>query len=113
MVYALFSLPFLGVLIVVAHRASARRRFAYLWAGSVLFLTPALGPATIAVVPVPFGLLLAIGLIGFRLNDTLAIILWYPKWYLISFPATAVASYAFLRWWSARAQHQSRPGDPS
>jgi hypothetical protein len=64
---------------------------------SVLLLTPSLGPATIAVVPAPFGYLLIPTAITGSWPDLAKWIMTYPLWHAVSFPVTAVVSYSVIR----------------
>lgn len=64
---------------------------------SVLLLTPSLGPATIAIVPVPIGYLVIATAIEWSWRDLVAWVGQYPLWHTISIPATALISYIIVR----------------
>jgi hypothetical protein len=61
-------------------------------------LTPGWAPATITVVPIPFGALLGVAVFTFRWDELTDVVqLAPPSWYWFAFPATAVIVYAFRR----------------
>ena len=60
---------------------------------ATLLLAPSWGPATIVSIPLPFGILLGIGLFGGELNDLFSVIASYPWWHFLAFSITA-----FLSW---------------
>jgi hypothetical protein len=65
---------------------------------SVLLLTPSFGPATIAVVPGPFGYLLLATILGDGWAALIAWVMQYPLWHAIAFPLTALIAYLVVRW---------------
>lgn len=65
---------------------------------ATLLLTPGWAPATITVVPIPFGALLGVAVFTFRWDELTDVVqLAPPSWYWFAFPATAVLVYAFRR----------------
>lgn len=65
---------------------------------AVLLLTPSFSPATIAVVPAPFGYLLLATILGDGWGALIAWVLQYPLWHAIAFPVTALIAYLIVRW---------------
>ena len=66
-------------------------------ATSCMLLTPTLGPATIAVVPVTFGWLLIPTIATWSWPNLATWVATYPVWHALAFPATAVVSYLVAR----------------
>jgi hypothetical protein len=64
---------------------------------SLLLLTPSLGPATIVVVPAPFGYLLIPTAIDGSWTALASWVMSYPLWNAVAFPATAIVSYMIIR----------------
>ena len=64
---------------------------------STLLLTPTLGSATIAVVPVTFGWLLLPSIATGSWSDLANWVMAYPAWHAFAFPATAILAYLVLR----------------
>jgi hypothetical protein len=64
---------------------------------SCLLLTPTLGPATIAVVPVTFGWWFVPTLLTGTWSDLASWVMDYPRWHAFAFPATAFLSYLVIR----------------
>ena len=103
-VAALLFLPFLAIALAVTaligyftKRLSHRTWLPLMVVTSSLLLTPTLGPATIAVVPVTFGWLLVASVATCAWSELGGWIAAYPVWHAIAFPATAVLSYLVLR----------------
>jgi hypothetical protein len=103
-VAATLFLPFLavalGVTFVVACLTRALSRTA--WTALVvvissLLVTPTMGPATIAVVPVTFGWLLIPSIATGSWSELGRWLAAYPVWHAFAFPATAALSYLVLR----------------
>ena len=65
---------------------------------STLLLTPSFGPATIAVVPAPFGYLLLATVLGDGWGSLVAWVMTYSFWHAIAFPVTALVTYLIVRW---------------
>ena len=110
-------LPFLLVLwgisrLLRGHSPTART--AAIVVGATLLFTPGWGPATITIVPVPFGLLLGVAFFTFRWSEFIGVMgLAPPWWYVIAFPVTASIVYVLRRlilsnWrWNGRAASTS------
>ena len=103
-VSAVLFLPFvavaLGVTFVVAFLTRGLSRTA--WTALVvvissLLVTPTMGPATIAVVPVTFGWLLIPSIATGSWSELGGWLTAYPVWHAFAFPATAALSYLVLR----------------
>jgi hypothetical protein len=99
----LFVTLFIPAMLVVAGIAYATRRMAPIprigvfVASATLVLTPSWGPATIVMVPVPFGLHVVLALAHGELRDLASLIADYSIWHAIAFPATATLSYVLAR----------------
>jgi hypothetical protein len=98
--FAIFFLPALLVMAVIwflVRRLSAALRLVILVMSATVLLTPSWGPATIVVVPVPFGFLFVIALFTGEWADLGRWMTLFPIWHSIAFPATAVVSYVIVR----------------
>jgi hypothetical protein len=91
-----FALILWGVSRLV-RRLSPGMRTAAVVLTATLLLTPGWGPATITVVPIPFGALLGVAAFTFRWNELTDVVRLAPSWYLVAFPATAVLAYGFRK----------------
>ena len=60
---------------------------------SMLLLTPSFAPATIVAVPVPFGVILAIGIFAGAIHEVPSLVYLFWQWHIAAFPLTWVASY--------------------
>ena len=103
-VTAALFLPFLaaavGATVVVAFLTRGLGRTAWitlLVVVSSLLVTPTMGPATIAVVPVTFGWLLVPSVATGSWSELGEWLAAYPVWHAFAFPATAGLSYLVLR----------------
>ena len=103
-VAAALFLPFLaaavGATVVVAFLTRGLGRAAWitlLVVVSSLLVTPTMGPATIAVVPVTFGWLLVPSVATGSWSELGGWLAAYPMWHAFAFPTTAVLSYLVLR----------------
>ena len=103
-VAAVLFLPFLavalGVTFIVAWLTRGLGRttwIALVVVVSSLLVTPTMGPATIAVVPVTFGWLLIPSAATGAWSELGAWLAAYPVWHAFAFPATAAISYLVLR----------------
>jgi hypothetical protein len=103
-VAAALFLPFLaaavGATVVVAFLARGLGRTTWitlLVVVSSLLVTPTMGPATIAAVPVTFGWLLIPSVATGSWSELGGWLAAYPVWHAFAFPATAVLSYLVLR----------------
>jgi hypothetical protein len=77
---------------------SLRLRTGLLVAVVTLLFTPVWGPATIAVVPVSFGVLLAASSIALSWSGLMNALELSPAWwYAVAFPATAIVAYGCIR----------------
>ena len=104
LVAALLFLPFLAIALGITAlfgyltRGLSRKTWLpLLVVTSSLLLTPTLGPATIAVVPVTFGWLLIPTIATWSWSNLSSWIAAYPMWHAFAFPATAAISYFVLR----------------
>lgn len=91
-----FTLILWGISRLVRKRAPALRT-AVMVIAATLLLTPGWGPATITIVPIPFGVLLGISLITFRWSERISVMGYAPVWYCVAFPVTALCIYGFRR----------------
>lgn len=103
-VSAALFLPFLaiavGVTFAVAYLTRGLGRTAWttlVVIVSSLLVTPTMGPATIAVVPVTFGWLLIPSIATGSWSELGGWLAAYPVWHAFAFPATAALSYLVLR----------------
>ena len=90
----------LGATFVVAFLTRGLGRTAWttlLAVVSSLLVTPTMGPATIAVVPVTFGWLLIPSVATGSWSELGGWLAAYPMWHTFAFPATAGLSYLVLR----------------
>jgi hypothetical protein len=113
-VSAALFLPFLavalGVTFVVAYLTRGLGRTAWIAlvvVVSSLLVTPTMGPATIAVVPVTFGWLLIPSVATGAWAELGGWLAAYPAWHAFAFPATAAISYLILR--RARPNNSFKP----
>lgn len=75
-----------------------RRRTAVLVVAAGILFMPVWGPATIAVVPVPLGLILLLSAVFLDLHGLPGVLGLTPAWwYPCGFAATALVAYACLR----------------
>ena len=100
----------LGVTFAVAYLTRGLGRTA--WTALVvivssLLVTPTMGPATIAVVPVTFGWLLIPTIATGSWSELGAWLAAYPVWHAFAFPATAALSYLALR--KVRSNNSFKP----
>ncbi len=98
--YLMLAIPAFIVVAIVGYLVrglSLSRRISSVVLASTLLLTPSLGLATIAVVPVPFGILLVLTTIDGNLKHLADWIVSYSLWHTVAFPATAVVSYVVVR----------------
>ncbi|WP_064792103.1 hypothetical protein [Shewanella woodyi] len=58
-----------------------------------LLFTPSWAPATIVVVPIPFGVMLGVGALTGALNEILDLLLLFWWWHLPAFIVTGFISY--------------------
>jgi hypothetical protein len=95
----LTAIMFVAVLAVwfAARRMPDSRRSLVLVVVATLLLTPSWGPATIVVVPVPFGIALLTTLMTWSWSELARWLGMFPLWHAIAFPATACVSYVVVR----------------
>ncbi len=60
---------------------------------SMLLLTPSFAPATVVVVPVPFGVILAIGIFSGAIQEVPSLVSLFWQWHIVVFPLTWGVSY--------------------
>jgi hypothetical protein len=100
LIQLVLALPFAFILCGVSRlvrRLSPGIRTAAIVLTATLLLTPGWGPATITVVPIPFGVLLGITVFTFHWNELKDVIRLAPAWYSVAFPVTAALAYGFRR----------------
>jgi hypothetical protein len=92
--------PLLVVLVLgfITRRSRPATHLSLVVLSSVLLLTPSFGPATIAVVPAPFGYLFLAGLLGDGWDALISWVMQYPLWHAIAFPLTALLTYLVAKW---------------
>jgi len=93
-----FALLLVGILYLLRKRTAFTRTAVFVPLAT-LFFTPAWGPATIAIVPVPFGVIFGISAITLDWGGLIYAINLAPSpyWYFIAFPATAIVAYGLWR----------------
>ena len=92
-----FGLIVWGIMFLVRHRSPYTRAATFVVCVTLL-CTPSWGPATIAMVPVPFGLIFGVAVATFDWHALLNIMGMAPShWYFIAFPVTAIVAYALWR----------------
>jgi hypothetical protein len=91
-----FALIMWGISHIMRKRTQSARTVAIVLAATLMF-TPGWGPATIMIVPVPFGVLFLASLVTFRWNELFGVMDLAPMWYIVAFPATALAAYGCRR----------------
>lgn len=101
LIQLVLAVPFVFILWGVsrlAHRLSPGLRTAAFLITATLLFTPGWAPATVTVVPMPFGALLGVAVFTFRINELTGVVqLAPPSWYLFAFPATAIVAYGLRR----------------
>ena len=98
--YLVLAIPAFIVVAVVGYLVrgfSLASRIAFVVLASTLLLTPSLGSATIAVVPVPFGILLVFTTLDGGWGTLASRLMIDSLWHTVAFPATAVVSYVVVR----------------
>lgn len=78
-------------------RLRASRRSLVLVVVATLLLTPSWAPATIVVVPAPFGFLFLTALLTWTWGELAKWVTMFPLWHAIAFPVTACLSYLLIR----------------
>ena len=88
-----FGLIVWGVMFLVRHRSPYTRATTFVILVTLL-CTPSWGPATIAMAPVPFGLIFGVAAATFHWHALLNIMGMAPShWYVVAFPVTAIVAY--------------------
>jgi hypothetical protein len=107
----MFVPPFIVVLALgfMTRRLRPAARTPLIVISSVLLLTPSFGPATIAVVPAPFGYLLLATILGDGWRALIAWVMQYPLWHAIAFPVTALIAYLIVRWLRPNNSFKPKP----
>lgn len=93
---AITFIPVLGVWFATSRMRSSQRSFVVVIVATLL-LAPSWGPATIVVVPVPFGVLFFTALWTWTWGGLLKWVTMFPLWHAIAFPATAFLSHFLVR----------------
>ncbi len=100
LIYLSFALPFalvMAVICMLVRKFVQLPRIVTLVGSATLLFAPSWAPATIAIVPVPFGLLVGLTVLDGEWAELANWIGRYPMWHAISFPATAVVAYVVVR----------------
>jgi hypothetical protein len=98
--FLMFFIPAFGLVALIGwltRRVPRKVQTPLLVIASCMLLTPTLGPATIAVVPVTFGWLLIPTVLTGSWPDLASWISEYPRWHAFAFPITALAAYLAIR----------------
>ena len=99
-IYLVFALLMLIPIFGVWHITSAASksiRLLFFVLTATLLLTPSWGPATIAFIPMPFGLIFFITLFTWSWGGLLQLVDLAPIWHSLAFPITALIAYAVGR----------------
>ncbi|PLC43418.1 hypothetical protein C0Q88_01440 [Ralstonia pickettii] len=83
-------------------------------AGTALFtaaFTPVLAPATIMLVPVPFGIVLAISLLTGSMQEVLGLFALAPRWNAVSAACTAAIAAPTMWWFLSKASRNKHEVD--
>ena len=97
LIYCVASLIVIPLAAAVADSVPARYQPLAVACVVCIGLTPSFAPATIALVMVPFGLLVALGLFSGDVGELGALVGVFWIWHLIAFPTTFFATYAIVR----------------
>lgn len=95
LIFILFLLLCLGALIKFLPYKFQRLAFVV---AAMLLLTPSWGPATIVAVPLPFGVLLCIGLFSGALHELPSLFALFVWWHVIAFTVTGLLSWLASIW---------------
>lgn len=93
---AVMFVPVLAAWFAVRRMPDPRRSLVVVVVATLL-LTPSFGPATIAAVPVPFGILFLATLFTWSWGELANWVLMFPLWHVVAFPATACVAYFLVR----------------
>lgn len=93
---AIMFVPVLGAWLATKRMRDSARSLVLVVVATLL-LTPSWGPATIVVVPVPFGVLFLTTLLTWTWGEFAKWVTMFPLWHAIAFPATACVSYFLVR----------------
>lgn len=93
---ALMFVPVLGAWFATKRMSDSRRTLVLIVVVTLL-LTPSWGPATIVVIPVPFGTLFFTALLTWSWGELARWVGMFPLWHAIAFPATACGSFILIR----------------
>jgi hypothetical protein len=83
-------------------------------AGTALFMTvftPVLAPATIMLVPVPFGIVLAISLLSGSMQELPGLFALAPGWNAVSAACTFAIAAPAMWWFLSKAPHNKHEVD--
>jgi len=83
-------------------------------AGTALFMTaftPVLAPATIMLVPVPFGIVLAISLLSGSMQEVPGLFALAPGWNAVSAACTFAIAAPAMWWFLSKASHNKHEVD--
>lgn len=93
---AMMCVPVLGAWFATRRMRDSRRSL-LLVVVATLLLAPSWGPATIVVVPVPFGILFLSTLWTWNWGELARWVAMFPLWHAIFFPATACLCFLLIR----------------
>lgn len=93
---AIMFVVVLGVWFATRRMRDSRRSFVLVVVATLLF-TPSWGPATIVVVPVPFGILFLTALLTWTWGDLARWVAMFPLWHAVAFPLIACVSFYLVR----------------
>jgi hypothetical protein len=94
---AIMFVPVLGVGFATKRMTHSRRSLVLVVVATLL-LSPSWGPASIVVIPVPFGTLFLTALLTWSWGELANWVGMFPLWHAIAFPATACVSYFLIRY---------------
>lgn len=93
---AIMFIPVLGAWFATRSMRGSRRSLVFVIVATLL-LAPSWGPATIVMVPVPFGILFLTAVLTWSWGELAKWVIMFPLWHAVAFPLTACVSYFFVR----------------
>ncbi|MFK7794308.1 MAG: hypothetical protein AB8B89_03055 [Gammaproteobacteria bacterium] len=89
--------PLLCIIVVAENFLPFKYRRLVFVVSAMLLLTPSWGPATIVYIPIPFGMLLSIGIFSGELQELFDLVALYGWWHCIAFSITGILSWLISR----------------